>query len=116
MRDFVIITDSTSDLTKELRQQFDIDYVPMQYVVDGVEHPASLDWEDHSPKEFYDLMRNGTRVFTTQINRDICYKAFESACASGKDVVYISCSSALSASINAAILLTFNATAIVKIV
>lgn len=102
MKDFVIFADSTSDLSKELREQYDIRYVPMQYIVDNVEYTASLDWEDHDPKAFYDLMRKGARVFTTQINRDICYKAFEAVCAEGKDIVYISCSSALSASINVA--------------
>ena len=40
---FTIITDSTSDLNKELREQYNIDYVAMNYVLDGVEYPASLD-------------------------------------------------------------------------
>ena len=38
MRDFVILTDSTSDLTLEMRQQFGVEYVPMQYIIDGVEY------------------------------------------------------------------------------
>lgn len=102
MREFVIFTDSTSDLTKELRQQYDVDYVPMNYVVDGVEYKASLDWENHSVKDYYDLMRNGTRVFTTQVPKNVYEDAFRAAIENGKDVLYISCSSALSASINAA--------------
>lgn len=102
MRDFIVLTDSTSDLTLEMRQAFDIEYVPMQYIIDGVEYKASLDWESHDPKEYYDLMRNGCRVFTTQILRDTYYNAFKDAIDAGKDVVYIACSSALSASINVA--------------
>lgn len=102
MREFVIYTDSTSDLTREMRQEYGVEYVKMNYVIDGVEYKASLDWEDHSIKEYYDLMRSGVRVFTTQIHRDTYYEAFQSAVAAGKDVVYISCSSALSASINVA--------------
>lgn len=102
MRDYVILTDSTSDLTLQMRQEYNVDYVPMQYIVDGVEYKASLDWESHDPKSYYDLMRNGTRVFTTQITRDTYYEAFEKVINEGKDVIYIACSSALSASINVA--------------
>lgn len=102
MKDFIVLTDSTSDLNLEMRKQFNIEYVPMQYIIDGVEYKASLDWESHEPKEYYDLMRNGSRVFTTQILRDTYYEAFHNAIAAGKDLVYISCSSALSASINVA--------------
>lgn len=102
MKDFIILTDSTSDLALELRQEYNIEYVPMQYIIDGKEYPASLDWESHSPKAYYDLMRGGCRVFTTQIHRDVYYEAFQNAVSAGKEVVYIGCSSALSASINVA--------------
>ncbi len=102
MRDFVILTDSTSDLTREMREQYNVDYVAMNYVIDGVEYKASLDWENHGVKEYYDLMRSGIRVFTTQVPKNVYYDAFKSALDAGKDVIYIACSSALSASINAA--------------
>jgi len=102
MKDFVIFADSTSDLTKDLREEYNIEYVPMQYSVNGVDYPASLDWDSHDPKTFYDLMRNGSRVFTAQVHRDTYYSAFDKVLSEGKDIVYISCSSALSASINAA--------------
>lgn len=102
MKDFVVLTDSTSDLTLQLRQEYNIEYVPMQYIIDGVEYKASLDWESHDPKTYYDLMRNGKRVYTSQITRETYVEAFRKAIDEGKDVVYISCSSALSASVNMA--------------
>ena len=102
MREFVVFADSTSDLTQEMRQEYGIEYVKMNYVIDGVEYKASLDWEAHTPREYYDLMRSGVRVFTTQIHRDTYYEAFKSAVEAGKDVLYIACSSALSASVNVA--------------
>ena len=102
MSDFIILTDSTSDLPCEIRREYDIEYVKMNYTIEGVEYPASLDWESHTAREYYDLMRGGVRVFTTQVHRDAYYEAFKSAITAGKDVVYISCSSALSASINVA--------------
>ena len=39
----------------------------MNTVYKGEETPASLDWEYYSPKELYDIMRNGERVLTTQV-------------------------------------------------
>ncbi len=102
MRDYIILTDSTSDLTLEMRQQYNIEYVQMQYIIDGVEYKASLDWESHDSKTYYDLMRNGSRVFTSQILKETYHQAFSDAIQAGKDVIYIACSSALSASINVA--------------
>ncbi len=102
MKDFIIFSDSTCDLDKTLREQYGIEYVTMNYSVDDTEYVASLDWEAHSSHEFYDLMRGGKRVFTTQVPKNVYYEAFKSALDSGKDVLYISCSSALSGSINTA--------------
>jgi fatty acid-binding protein DegV len=67
MKDFVIFGDSTCDLNKELREKYNIDYIPMSFSVDDKEYVASLDWECHSAKEHYDLMRGGKRVFTAQV-------------------------------------------------
>lgn len=102
MRDFVIFTDSTSDLNRETREEYGIRYVAMNYSIDEVEYEASLDWESHSPKEYYDLMRSGKRVFTTQVPQTVYYDAFKSVVEQGKDIVYIACSSALSASVKTA--------------
>lgn len=102
MKDFVIFGDSTCDLPKELRQQYNLDYIPMSYIIDDVPYHASLDWESHSVKELYDLMRSGKRIFTTQILRDNCYQQFKAAIESGKEVLYISCSTGLSKSYDVA--------------
>lgn len=98
MKEFVILGDSTCDLDLVTRQEWDIDYIPMSYLADEVEYPASLDWESHSVKEFYDLMRAGKRIFTSQIAQNVCREKFLSAIEAGKDVLYIACSSALSSS------------------
>lgn len=102
MENFVLFADSTCDLDKATREKWGIEYVAMNYSVDGEEYVASLDWESHSYKEFYDIMRRGTRVFTTQVPQTVFYNAFKAVLSQGKDVVYISCSSALSASVKTA--------------
>ena len=102
MKECIILTDSTSDLPLALRQQYGIEYVQMHYIIDGTDYSASLDWESHDPKAYYDLMRGGCRVFTTQVAKDTYENVFTEAIRAGKEVVYIGCSSARSASINAA--------------
>lgn len=100
MRKVRILTDSCSDLPKELREKYDIDYVMMNTVRDGKETPASLDWEFYSPKELYDVIRDGERVTTTQVPAAEFQKYFQAELEKGNDIVYISCSGKLSGSIN----------------
>ena len=103
MRDFVIFGDSTCDLSKELREKYNIEYVAMNFTIDDVEYKASLDWDSEKAKEHYNIMRAGKRVFTTQVPKNVYYDSFKACLENGKDVLYISCSSALSASINMAV-------------
>ena len=105
MSDFVIITDSTSDLCEEMRRKYDVEYVKMNFVVGGKEYPADLDWKDFSSKEYYDLLRGGERITTTQVARETYLDAFKKHLDAGKDILYIGCSSALSGSVNLAKLL-----------
>lgn len=102
MKDFVVLADSTCDLDHKTREAYGIEYVAMNYIVDDVEHVASLDWEEISYQDFYNLMRDGKRVFTTQVPKTVYAEAFRKAVEGGRDIVYISCSSALSGSINTA--------------
>jgi len=102
MREYVIFGDSTCDLGRDIRDRYDIDYMPMNYILDGQEHVASLDWEEISVKDFYDAMRSGKRITTTQVPGDVIENKFTAALEAGKDVIYIGCSSALSGSVNQA--------------
>ena len=104
MNSFVVFGDSTCDLGKEMREKYDIEYVTMNYSIDDEEYVASLDWDEQGAKKHYNLMRSGKRVFTTQVPKNVYYDSFKAVLESGRDVLYISCSSALSASINTAIL------------
>lgn len=101
MRKVKIITDSCSDLTTELRNANDIDYVKMNIVVKGEEKPASLDWDLYSPKELYDWMRNGEKITTTQVPQKEFTDTFTKYVEAGCDIVYIACAAVLSSSVNA---------------
>ena len=67
MRPVKIVTDSCSDMPRDLRQKYDIDYMKMNTVRNGKETPASIDWEYYSAKELYDVIRSGERVTTTMV-------------------------------------------------
>ncbi len=101
MKKFVIISDSCCDLTKEERANYDIDYVHMHYVYNDESHPADLDWTDEERARFYQMMRDGVRVTTSQATEGDYLEHFEKAIKDGYDILSISCSSALSASVEA---------------
>ncbi len=100
MRKVRIITDSCSDLPKELREKYDIGYALMNTVKDGKETPASLDWEYFTPHDFYEQMRNGERFTTTMVPEAEFEKVFRPILEQGCDIVYIACSGKLSGSVN----------------
>ena len=107
MNKIAIIGDSTCDLTPEIRKNRDIDYCRMRVSwtdKEKKEHEiyASLDWESISHKDYFDMLADGTRVFTSQVTEQEFDEVFERHLSKGEDIIYISCSSALSASIQLA--------------
>ena len=100
MRPVRIVTDTCSDLSKDLREKYDIDYMMMNTIKDNKETPASLDWEFYGVKEFYDILRDGERVTTTMVPPAVFQKYFREQLEKGNDIVYIACSSKLSGSVN----------------
>lgn len=100
MKRFIIITDSCSDLPKKYRDEFNIRYVKNSYSYDGKTFYADLDWSDESPKEFYDIMRFGKRIITSQVNINEYVNAFTEAIKEGYDILSLSVTTALSSSYN----------------
>lgn len=100
MRPVKIVTDSCSDMPRDLREKYNIDYMKMNTVRNGKETPASLDWEYYSPKALYDAIRGGERVTTTMVPPSEFQKYFKEQLENGCDIVYIACSGKLSGSVN----------------
>ena len=98
---FVIVSDSCCELNEEMRKQYDVDYIPMRVSYDDKDLPADVDWKVISAKEFYDILRGDTRIFTAQVPFIEYKEKFEEYIKDGYDILSISCSSALSASVNA---------------
>lgn len=108
-RNFTIVTDSCSDLSKEIRENHGIEYVRMGIVKNvGKENeeelPASLDWDLYSQKELFDWLRNGMLMKTTQVSMQEFERVFTKILDEGNDILYIACSSALSGSYNLSLL------------
>lgn len=100
MRPVKIVTDSCSDMPRDLRRKYDIDYMKMNTVRNGKETPASIDWEYYSAKELYDVIRSGERVTTTMVPPSEFQKYFKAELAKGNDIVYVACSSKMTGSVN----------------
>ena len=107
MKKFVIIADSSCDLTKEYREEHKIDYAKMMINwtdEKGENHDdiADIDWQVLSAKDFYDIIRSGIRIYTAQVTMQNYLDAFEPHLKAGEDILYLACSSGLSASLKTA--------------
>ena len=100
MAKYKIITDSCSDLDAEMRKKYDIDYYPMGLVIDGRDTIADLDWKEFTIEEFYQLLKDHHKVKTSLISVETVVKVSEKYLKEGYDILYLGCSTALTASIN----------------
>ena len=112
MKKFAIVTDASCDLSLEYRKAHNIDYAKMMlsWTEKGNirEIPSSVDWDIVTAKEFYDILRGGTRIYTALVSADEFLSVFEPHLMKGEDILYIACSSGLSATLNTARLLADN--------
>lgn len=100
MRDYVIITDSTTDLTQDLINELGIFVIPMEFNIQGKTYLNYADERDITYKEFYDILRKGGSSSTSLINSSIFMDIFERFLNEGKDILYLGFSSALSGTYN----------------
>ena len=104
MAEYVIFTDSTTDLTPELGAEMDVQVLPMRFMLDGKEYRNYPDNRELSPKEFYDKLRAGSMSTTSQINSVAFIEAFTPVLEAGKDILYVAFSSGLSGTYQSACL------------
>ena len=97
MRDFVIATDSSCDLPQELVEKFELSVVPLTVTVSGEVYTNYLDGREIGFKEFYDRSRAKEEIKTSCPSLEAFESAFSEILESGRDILYIGFSSALSA-------------------
>ena len=100
MAKYQIFTDSSCDLSTELRKANNIEYFYFGLVVDGVEYKADLDWQEYTQEEFYGWLSAGKKVKTTQVSMEEVLLKVRPYFEKGIDIIYIGCSSALTGSMN----------------
>ena len=99
MKDYVIITDSGTDFTKEMAKDLDVQVIDLMVIMEGDPTPKPNGEVD--PKEFYAFLRSKHTATTSAINSDTFAEVMEKAIADGKDVLYLGFSSGLSNTFNA---------------
>ena len=105
MKKFVILPDVTCDLSAELRERFDIEYVKGHIVFpDKVEREGVLEWKYCTREEFYKQLKSNPNGYSTApANIDEFKEAFEKYVKEGYDVLSLTISSALSGTYNFAL-------------
>ncbi len=95
MKEYVIFTDASADVSEEFVKAHDIRFVPMHYTF-GKEDRISQGPETvEMLKKFYDGQRKGDLTQTSQIAPQVYIDNFEPELREGKDVIYLSLSSGI---------------------
>ena len=93
MKDYIILTDSSSDLSAPLMRELGVAAISLEVNMEGVGTKYN---DELDPKEFYDFVRTKASAKTSAVNMDRFKEFFESYLKEGKDVIYLGFSSGLS--------------------
>ena len=96
-REYVIATDSTTDMGADYYKDNNVRFIGMHYTIDDDEFIQYSD-KDMEIKTFYDKVRGGSMPKTSQVSYEDLFNLFEEIVTGGKDVFYLSFSGALSGS------------------
>ena len=100
---FTIVTDTSANLPLDLAREEKIEILNLRCNMSGVEKCQSyLDSDSFDSKTFYDAMRAGARVTTSQINPQAYVDCMEKHLKEGKDILFVGMSSGISGSFNSA--------------
>lgn len=95
MADFVITTDSNSDVPEKFLEQNGIPVIPQYYMFGETVYGDEIKME---PSEFYETMRKGELPKSMANNPEVIREKFTKILKEGKDILHIAFSSALSGS------------------
>lgn len=102
---YEIVTDSSSNLTREYIESVGLHILALTLIADGEETYSYLKDEDIDLQKFYTMMREGKVITTSLPNLKDTEIAFRSILDAGKDVIYLGFSSGLSGTYEALTLL-----------
>ena len=85
MSNYVLITDSASDLPSEIAENLEVEILPMKYMVNDT---PCVD-KDFDMENFYNLLRGKALSLTSQTNVEEFSNYFSGYLESGKDILYV---------------------------
>lgn len=100
MSDFVILTDSSADLSAELAAQIGVQVLPLSFIMDDHTYYNYPDNREMDPHRFYERLRGGELATTNAVNVAQYTEALEPLLQAGKDVLILAFSSGLSTTYN----------------
>lgn len=100
MPDFVILTDSSADLSADMVQKLNVEVLPLGFVLDNQTYRNYPDNREMDPHVFYERLRAGDVATTTAVNVAEYVEALEPLLQAGKDVLVLAFSSGLSTTYN----------------
>ncbi|MEG1072830.1 MAG: DegV family protein [Oscillospiraceae bacterium] len=104
MSDYVIVTDSSADLTADLVKELEVEVLPLTFTIQGKTYQNHPDNRGMDPKRFYELLRGEERATTAAVNVADYTELLTPILRSGKDALILVFSSGLSATYQSACL------------
>ena len=104
MRDYVILTDSCCDLTAGMAEELGLEVLPLSLEMSGATYYNYLDGRDIGFRDFYARVRNGETATTSAISVGAFEEKMRGILQSGKDILCIAFSSALSTTYQSAVI------------
>lgn len=100
MDNYVLFSDATADLPAEECRKYGLEILPMPFIVGEKSYKHYCDYRQMPAKEFYEKLKDGENVTTSQINYNQFYKAFDKVLAENKDILYLCFTSGMSGTYN----------------
>ena len=97
MASYVIVTDSSADLSAQMAEKAGVQVLPLRFTVEGQTYYNWPDNREMDPKVFYRMLREGEVATTAAVNISQYLDMLEPILQSGTDVLVLSFSSGLSA-------------------
>ena len=96
---FKIITDSATDLPKEIIDKYQLHVIPTPVTIDGTDY---FDGKTIFPEKFYRIQADGADIKTYHINQYMFRENFEPYAKAGDEVLYLCFSTGIAGTFNAA--------------
>ena len=101
MSKYVLLTDSSADLTAELYKALDVELLPLTFLLEGETYENLPDESSMKFSEVYAKLRDGANIQTSAINVETFKQAYRPFLEQGLDILYLGFSSGLSSTYSA---------------